>query len=143
MVTPTIYAWPVHLLLVALPFAFALKLTSLPAKYRGLPRALWNMYHGIIIEDIQKATKDFYKEPVYGFWESTKNYQDTGEHIGFVSLSGEEAVPSDENADEEEDGGSDDEADEELDEAYHGGEMSPSARRVPTASSPLPRLEIA
>ncbi|CAM9605798.1 unnamed protein product, partial [Hapterophycus canaliculatus] len=51
-------------------------------KYRGVPQDLANVYHGWIIEDIQEESRDFYSEPVHGSWESTKNYQDTGEQVG-------------------------------------------------------------
>lgn len=104
----------------------------LAVKHRGLPPALAKVYHGWVIEDIQEESRGFYADPVYGQLESTKNYLDTGEQLSLVSIHQEEQPPSDDNNVDEEGeeggGGSDDEGHEEMDEAFRGGDMSPSAR---------------
>ncbi|CAM9783090.1 unnamed protein product, partial [Laminaria digitata] len=55
-------------------------------KYRGLPAELANVFDGWTIEDIQEASLGLHEKPLYPSWESTKNYQDTGEHVGFASI---------------------------------------------------------
>lgn len=97
-------------------------MVSMLIKYRGLARAVANMYQGWIIEDIQEASRGFYPEPVYGSWESTKNYLDTRKQIGFANLAGEEPPLSDDDIDDEHvDEGSDREESDEVDEAHRGG----------------------
>lgn len=87
------------------------------------------MYHGHVIEDIQEASRDFYPRPVYGEWESTKNYVDTGEQLPFVSDSQEEEQPPfEECSDDEEEGG--DLGVEGVDALFGGGNMSSAARQV-------------
>ena len=63
------------------------------------------MYDGWTIEDIQEESRDFYRSPVYQFWESTKNYRDTGEMVGFVSFQEGLSPPEEGVEDEEQDGG--------------------------------------
>lgn len=94
-----------------------------------MPTALANVYHGWIIEDIHAESRDFYPEPVCGSQESTKNYVDTGELVGFASDITAQ-VPTDEDVDDDEDAGgeSDGEPSGEVDEAFRGGVMSSSAR---------------
>ena len=90
------------------------------------------MYDGWTIEDIQEESRDFYRSPVYQFWESTKNYRDTGEKVGFVSFQ-EEISPPEENVENgEQDGGVDGQAGDDGGEREEslGGEITPSARRV-------------
>ena len=116
---------------------------SIAVKYRGVPQDLANVYHGWVIEDIQEESRDFYPEPVYGSWESTKNYQDTSEQVGFVSTAREEDLPSPgESLDDEEQGagwdGEPSEEEQEMDEAFRGGVMSPSASSVVVVYSVAP-----
>lgn len=86
------------------------------------------MYHGWIIEDIQEASRGFHPQALYGEWESTKNYLDTGEVLPFVANPEEDQRPSEESSDDEEEAGDSDV--EEVDAVFRGGNMSPSARQV-------------
>ena len=97
------------------------------------------MYHGWIIEDIQEEAREFYADPLYPEWESTKNYVDTGEQLPLVSdlqEQQEQQSPSDESDDEDEAVDSDVEGEDDL---LRGGNMSPSARQVVIATLLYPR----
>ena len=88
-----------------------------------------NFYHFFIIEDIQVEAASMSLELVYPFWESTRNYVDTGEVIGLVTTPQKDASASDEVVDGEEEGG---DSDDEVGgrEEFYGDGLTPSARCV-------------
>lgn len=84
-----------------------------------------NDYCGWMIEDAQEETAGWYSDPIYSSWESTKNYKDTGEGIGFAITGLPSSGETVDAAEEEEE--SDDEVDE---KEWDGATMTPSSRRV-------------
>lgn len=87
-----------------------------------------NFYNFFTIEDIQVEAASMFDEPVYPFWESTKNYVDTGEVIGLVITPQQDESSSVEVVDDVEEGGDPDHEEEGEDDEFDRGNLTPSAR---------------
>ena len=83
-----------------------------------MPKELQGFYHHWLVEDIQELTHGWYEEPLFAGWEPTKNFVDTEELTGLVTVrvdgenideldttsavcGGNDGVPDDEEDDEE------------------------------------------
>jgi hypothetical protein len=74
-------------------------------RFHGSPAAFRNHFEHWVLEELQLLTHDWYDEPLFPTWRSTKDFADTGEKFGVVPRQQPAVVPRQQPAEQGEGGG--------------------------------------